>query len=607
MKRYGSKEFILGVNASSRSVHAVLVRDTPDGPVIVQQFHRSRTGDQSFTPLVPDFQETGGGDVTFNVGEKAQTDSTIFLAAEFGAGSESTDSKMSMVAGPSVTAPPFDLELMDIVDECQDAGYDDFRIVFAVDTSLLSSVEVEIRHSRRAERERGKGKTKSAKVGTRKKTPPKAEAFQSALAETHGGQFDPEKVTFIPMKHNEDTAGKCLAVFTVPSEPVASTLQVLRDRKRSIPPVDLMDTEITLFLGLTRAAWFLRNQEMEIDPEESDLPNPTSPEDAQVLFVRAGIEDTTVMFMQGERLVRFESLRSITAFDPPETICSRVLLLQDEFGIADADMVVLLGDDREDALLESFQTFFRDTHVVSLRKYLPVQDDPDAQPLSREAVLASAVTMRLLGDNLYKTVFQDVNFLPRKLTRRHIDLPFTWPIAAMYVLLFVSSLYFVYKFYDQQHDIELYQYELKHYPENVIQATSQVLQARIDSLTIRTVGYLHSLDVLDSLLVGSDRWSRALSETAIHTSEVRGIWIESWNEVEGVLRLEGTATDRDDVVEFAARANGVIEELSFSSIRKWPVYSFTMRMTLPNVLPEAVNYFRDNVTIEPGTEAQIGS
>jgi len=62
--------------------------------------------------------------------------------------------------------------------------------------------------------------------------------------------------------------------------------------------------------------------------------------------------------------------------------------------------------------------------------------------------------------------------------------------------------------------------------------------------------------------------------------------------------LEGNATNRDEVVAFATQSNATIETLSFSEIRGWPVYSFSMRRRIPRELPKAAVYLRNNVILD---------
>lgn len=593
MKRNATQEYVLGITATSRNVHAVLVKDTEAGPVIVRQFHRTVGETHSFAPLTPEAVSSESSDVSFNVGGNTTGSNPLFLAGEFGRSESggSFDGSVGIGGDPTAiykTTTKFDLELLDIISECQEAGFEDFCVAFAIGSAFLKTSEIKSRQGQNGNSENAKeGKLNLLSFGKGKGG---KQSVESVFAEKHDGEYDPGKVVFLPMKSGDPGVSKALAVFAVSHEPVEPTLQAIRDRKRHIPPIDLLDTEITLFLGLARAAQ-LRSSEYGSD---SSQVGPT-------LLVRAGTEDTIVMFIDGEELVRFESLRSITAFDPPETICSRVLLLQDEFGMGDASTVVLLGEEREDSLADSFRTFFPDTRVELLRDYLPELRSDDGNRVRGDAVLAAAVTLRILGDSVSKSQFLKVNFLPRKLLRSQFKMPFAWPLAAMYALLFVTSLFFMYRYYSQKHELELYKYELAQYPKELTSANASDLQARIDSLQVKTVGLVDALDVLDSLLIGSDRWSRALSKTASITADVPGIWIESWREDGDGLKLTGTATDRESVVSFAIQAGATIETLEFSDIRDFPVYSFTMRMQSVQELPNVARYFRDNVQLESST------
>ncbi|TDI68724.1 MAG: hypothetical protein E2O85_06725 [Bacteroidetes bacterium] len=606
MKRIGSTEYVLGITASPKAVNAVLVHNTSDGPVILKKFHRPRGRTDVFGPLTPEMSDVSSGDSSFHVGDGVQSPGSMFLGSEFGASRDSDSTPSLPDSMPSdysempmsmyESAERFDVELLDIIAECKSAGYEEFRIAFAVGSTFLETEEIRIggEQSASSKGKKSVNKAKKSKNKNRFKLGNGSRsggAMMEILEEKHPGKVDADKVTFLPMKSKTEGETRSLAVFTTALEPVGPTIADIRERKRPLPPVDLLDTEYTLYHGLARAAYLL-------SAESVDSPKSSSYEEGRVLFVRAGVGDTIVMFMEGKELVLFESLRSITAIDPPETICSRVLLLQDEFGLGDADMVVLLGEERESGLVESFRTFFPDTRVELLRSYLPKHAGDDALELHGDAILAAAVTLRVIESDIHKKVFPPINFLHKDLLKAQFQLPFSWQIAAMYGVLFCTSLFFVYRYFDLRHKMELYRYELSHYPEDLIEASTNVLQSRIDSLRAQTVGYLTSLDVLDSLLVGSDAWSRALEHTADVSADVRGIWIERWSEEGDFLRLEGNATDRDEVVAFATQSNATIETLSFSEIRGWPVYSFSMRRRIPKELPKAAIYLRNNVILE---------
>src|SRR5690606_20920907 len=114
-----------------------------------------------------------------------------------------------------------------------------------------------------------------------------------------------------------------------------------------------------------------------------------------------------------------------------------------------------------------------------------------------------------------------------------------------------------------------------------IDADIATLQARIDSMDNLYKTYTRALEVLDTLLVGSDRWSRVRENTSKEASKVPGPWIESFQQRGMSIQLSGNATTRDHVVLFASRVNGTIESLVFSEIREAPVYTYSM--TIPEI------------------------
>ena len=334
MKRYTLEEYVLGVTATARNVHAILVQETDGGPVIVRQFHRTIGESQAFAPLTPEMSDNENSDISFNI-----TDSNpggMFMAGEFGAGdpSASFDGGNDLSSDSAVqfqATTKFDLELLDIITECQESGYENFRIAFAIGSGFLRTAEIKARSGNEAVTDEGE-ETKSSILNFKRGRGGK-QSVEGVFSQKFDGEFDPGKGCISPNAVDDAGMSKALAVFATGNEPVEPTLQTIRDRKRTTPPIELLDNEITLFIGLARAAE-RRNEDPTADGQEN---RPT-------LLVRAGTEDTIVMFVSGDELVRFENLRSITAFDPPETICSRVLLLQDEFGLGDAGTVVLLGE-----------------------------------------------------------------------------------------------------------------------------------------------------------------------------------------------------------------------------------------------------------------------
>ena len=581
MKKYGSKPYVLGVMTSSRGIDAVLIHDGPEGPEVLRTFRRVRS---TLSVSSPDLHEPqsmsgdeNGGDFTIQFGETGDAGTDLFLMSEFDSlepnnGVDNAETGMNGANGFTTQVKTFELELQDILAECEEAGYAAPRIAFCNGSIDVKTVELptpiqkegaEDGESKKKNRRKNRNREKAKRNG---KQVDKATLVER-LKERTGEVVDPERVAFVPMTPGEGDLPRYLAIIGKDPDPVIETIKVLRSKKSSMPQIRLLDNEVSLYLGLARAAIMQRmNTEME---EGGDISfDPLDPEPRKTLVVRAGVEDTLVMFLHEDKLQHFDSLRSITTYDAPETICSRVLLQQDEYGTGEVQQVFLLGEERSETLLESFTLFFPDAHVES-----------------------------------YESVFPDVNLIPEKLLRRQFRMPVSWHSVALLVLLFCTVLFFVYRFFTlrQQENLARQSLQLQNMAE--VEADAKILQARIDSMETASAGYVRALDVLDSLLVGSDQWSRALEKTSRETAAIAGgIWVESWRMDGQDLELEGNATSRDHVVSLADRLDASIRTLSFSEIREWPVFSFKMVFPIKRKLPEAAKYLREHVHVNDAVE-----
>lgn len=591
MMKYTSKsEYILGIAISARTVQAALVHDAPSGPSIIRTFSRKRAGIEPLDSVMPEVHDEVDADVAFSVPSVAAMDPSLFLASEFGASEVPAEGGINENMVTAQLAMPCDMEIQDIVAECADAGYEKVHIVFAIATDYASALPINIEDG--VQGNKGK-KGKSAKNTTKEK-----DQLLAALEAIHSLTVNPEKVVFLPLSELGVRNETHLAVVVHPNEPVSISLKAIRDRKRPFPNVSLLDTEITLLLGLARAS--LLTDRIFEESSTSELGDSQIEEEEITVIVRIGVEDTLVIFMTGRELTHYESLRSITSFDPSDTICSRILMMHDEFGAGDADRMLLFCDVEEDSVFERLSEVFPDTYIDRLRNVLPQMQEERGTPIGIEGIVAAAVALRVVRDELWQSVFPETNFLPSKLRKGRLRLPFSWPVAAMILMLFGTTLFFVHRYFVMSHEIEMARYELKNFPEDMIGLDVDVLQTKIDSLRSRSAGFLEALDLLDSLLVGSDVWSRALERTSVHTGDISGLWIERWEEkMPGVLSITGTSMDRDQIVKFAARASANIESIRFSEIRDWPVYLFQLTIHLERTLPEAAIYLRENAAIQP--------
>ncbi|MBX2820272.1 MAG: hypothetical protein KTR29_11345 [Rhodothermaceae bacterium] len=583
MQSKRSSDLILGVMVTGRMLHAVLVQQEAQGPRILRRFTRQRVTRASQSGMltnVPELQEEAAGDNDFTIqfGDGTESGNNLFLSSEFSGVSGFMESEDELNTGVGAN---FVLELGDILAECKDTGYEDPIVAFCADSADVMHVELRVPES---DKKSGKAKTQEENP-TFRVDQSERPALIKLLGEQYQGGFESDRVGFLRMTNIESSESRYLAVFPKQRDSVIATLLAMREQQSMrLPTVRVLDAEAPLYLGLARSV--LR----------STASAQSDPLRTHSLVVRAGIEDTLVLFMRAGKLLHYESLRSLTAYESPETICSRVLLQQDEHGINDVQYVFLLSEEREEELIESFEMFFPDSHVSSLRYVIDELGELGLDEANTSAIVgAVAAALRLSPTGQFEGVFDEINLMPKRLIKQRFKIPITWHVPALGFLIGLTVLFFMYRYFTIEKEIDGYIQKLGTYPPEIMEADSRTLQARIDSFDAVTTSYLKALDVLDDLLLGSDKWSRTLEHVSNATSSVRSIWIDNWRPEGEQLIIMGNATSRERVVTLAERLNGDIEFLNYSEIREAEVFSFQMRIPLLIDLPEAAIYLRQQV------------
>ncbi|MEM6644777.1 MAG: hypothetical protein AAF730_00845 [Bacteroidota bacterium] len=578
MKRKRINENVLGVMADDRTVHAILVQQGPNGPEIKRRFSRARAS-QYADAVVPDLgfdpameQASFGGD-DFNIQFGDAGAQTNFLKGEFGDLAAKADTSKK---APEAVIEPFALELGDILAECADTGFAKPRVAVCLHDG--DTAYHELIYSEREDAKPKKGKKKSASTSADGR--PNTLQLIALMQALHNVKVGEAEAAFLPMGVTPSGAYQYLGLAPATTDPATATLkQMYKQKGKYVPDARLVDAEVPLYLGLARMTFGL---------------NAEPAQQKHTLIVRTSANNTLVLFMQGDTLIESESLQSLTSYDAPETICSRVLLQQDELGLTDIDHVLLLNREREDDMAESFSMFFPAARVVLMRQALPLKNAAAAD--SPGLVQAALAALRLVGGEAVMESFDGHNMLPKSLRKIRIELPFSWHTLVLSLMIFCTVFFFTWRYVtmDQRITNKKALITLQD-PTTNLDVDEQVLQARIDSLQSTYVRYVQALNVIDSLLVGSDRWSRTLETITRETAATPGIWVDSMSPLGNNVVVVGNARGRDNVVAFAERTEAVIETLTFEEIRDWPVYNFRMRVPSPEVLPEAAVFLREQV------------
>ncbi len=561
----------LGIKVSADALHAVLLERTEEETTV--QFRWSSTQSDARGDDLP-FDEPGGmspdveeesDDVTIQFGEEGGGGGDMFMGSEF----DDIDGGDEALGAPDGGREVwnFQVELDDLLDECAERGYEDPEIAFCSTTSHIDDVELRLPPDETDDEE-----AEETEQGL--PLPAARSTLLEMLEDQYEGEVEDGRVGFVPMHRTGDGYQRVLALIARPGGPVLSTLAAMQDQTLArSPQTRLLDAEVSLYLGLARSV-------LQLPP---DTPEKT-------IFVRSGTEDTLVLFIEGNTLRQSEHLPELTAEDSAETICSRVLLLQDEYGMGEVQHLMLVAEKEEGVLASAFKSYFSTSELHVLRSHLPGGDETDTEAY----VGATGAALRLLDDPEYAPYFQPVNMLAKNYVASRFRLPVGWSVPALLTLLAITTLGFVWLYFMNANTISERRTELRNLRQKVDQVDQQALQQRIDSLQAATTEFAEANETVGRLLRGSNKWSSGLATVTGQMNRIRGLTVDQWSpETETEVTVTGRSTDRSKVVQLAQQLNGSILGLTFTETRDVSLYDFEITVPLDTTKPEAIEYWRE--------------
>ncbi|OZC01990.1 PilN domain-containing protein [Rubricoccus marinus] len=596
----GTQQIVLGINVTPTHVYGVLLKSEGSGNYsALQTLSRVRNQNAedtsgAMTPSdvgIADLDGAGLDDGSVRFGSGQELDFTGEFDGIATPGDVGID--MGAIGQPRAAAQPIVFELRDMLEELAQSGYDKPALAFGIAPPDVEYFEVLVPADKKAK------KAKKSKKG--EETAPvtvKRDKLVSLLPPSQPGrEIDTDRVAFVPMTKREGRP-RYLAIIPQPTDPVVPAISMLREQsKHRRTAFKTIEAEVPLLMGLAALA-------CPSEPHENTA------------VVRVGAEDTLVLLLSGGELHHMEPMQSVTAYDGPDTICSRVLLQQDVQGVGTVHNVVVLADERQDDLVQGFSAFYPDARVESLGALLgdlgvisPEAPGADEDPkvLGAESVEAAGAALSILGGK--NSYFPDANLLPKALRKkkRRMDLTFGWHTLVVGVLLFLSVVFFIGLYFTQASDIAEREQTLAEYPPEATMAVPE-LQMRIDSLRQAQMEITSALAAMDSLLYGTDRWTQELVRTSRAVSASGGVWFEDWQPNGASVALHGFATSRARVVSLAQRLDAVIEQVTYQDTRGYPVYEFRLDMPSPIELPQTAKYLRAQLgePVPPALDALAG-
>ncbi|MFV1980054.1 MAG: hypothetical protein ACC655_02785, partial [Rhodothermia bacterium] len=457
MKKRNKIESHIGFFTTRSSVTGVLMRRTDNSVELVSRFVKHRVKPEEMAD-----DRFGSSSAGLRSGDDA--DFTLQVAVSPGSSQffTPTDTSADEPGLSSVSqepTPPFLMQAREIISDVRTAGFSDAALSFCVASPDVNYVELTL-----PVEDAEPDKTSGVSASTRKK-------LLKMLPEQYTESFEAERVGFLPMLADGNMA-RFLGVVPVMREPVVPTLRMMSLQMKShMPRVHGIRTDITVLSALiSKSAVAAKGQRTAV--------------------VRVGTDDTMILLFDGPHLQYFERLRSITTYDSPEKVCSRIMLQQDESKIGELDNVLVLSDGRMDLLVESFHSFYPDAVVepmVSVLEEHGVNVPPEEAGSLRAGVVLSVgtVLMDVLGWEAEKEPAAEINLLPKRLLPRESGaLAFSWHTALMLAVLFGVTFMSVTSYLDNERIIEQRRTELVTLVPAIPVSDPALLQAKVDSLNL---------------------------------------------------------------------------------------------------------------------------
>lgn len=330
---------------------------------------------------------------------------------------------------------------------------------------------------------------------------------------------------------------------------------------RRLPRIPAIDSADVSLMNMVRLNYDLQPGEVSV-----------------VIYV--GSEFTRLIFMRGGQFYQFAPILG-EGYDSPNlqnTVYSRLLLEQDNLGIQRISKIILAGESRR----INFKEF--------LTQQLPDQDvdyllapQVDSSPLpadQQEAISEYAIAIGAAWKVLQpgNPRLYTVNLLPDIVREGQRVFKLAWHGVLLMVLLFSSTFFFTYSIVQKNKSIADLQDLVERKRSQL--AENETLQNSINGLQEQIGRFQNSLALYDTLVPGSERWSKAFTQLSHGVEDLNSIWVTDFSSGPGgPIALNGFTVYRTRIPRLATLFdNSVLKEVNVQAIREQTVYRYRIEV-----------------------------
>jgi Tfp pilus assembly protein PilN len=328
-----------------------------------------------------------------------------------------------------------------------------------------------------------------------------------------------------------------------------------------IPFIPAIDSSDVSLMNLVRLNYDLQPQEVSV-----------------IIYV--GVEFTRLIFMRGDQFYQFAPILG-EGYDSPNllnTVYSRLLLEQDNLAIPRINRIILAGESKRIGFRDFLLQQLPDQEVEYL--LAPRLDTSELSAEQQESISDYAVPIgaawKVLdtdNPNIYR-----INLLPAEVREGQRVFKLAWHGYLLLLLLFFSTIFFTWTIAQKGKEIRELR-EVLMLKEGQ-RAENQTLSSSIDALQSQLVRYKTSLALYDSLVPGSERWSKVLTQISHGVEDLNSIWLSDFTAGENsVLHLNGFAVYRTRIPRLSTLFdNSLLKEVDVQAIREQTVYRYQIEV-----------------------------
>jgi hypothetical protein len=335
---------------------------------------------------------------------------------------------------------------------------------------------------------------------------------------------------------------------------------------KRIPKIPLIDSAEVSLMNVARANFGFA-------PEE------------YTAIIYVGVEYSRIIFMKGAEFLHFAPVLG-EGYDSPNirnTVYSRLLLEQDNVGIPRVDKIIVAGESQKVGFDEFLREQLPEVEVQYLTTpYVDTSALPaEMQEKIPEFIPSIAVAWKALDEE--HPAFYGTNLLPTEVREGQRAFKLAWHGYLLLLLVFVGTIFFTGRFSRMRADVVKNESTVKQL--RVREDENKRLLNAINGINVDIGKYQLALAVYDTMVPGSDRWSKTLQHLSNGAEDLKALWFDELHSTaDGGMYLKGYSRDRDAIPRIAALFdNSTLNKVEMKTIRDNtpPVYEFEMVVPPP--------------------------